>query len=64
MKKNKAKKKAKKKDLIVVTIKSDDCDTTTLESIKKELKGVWKKHKVAVFGIGTEESLDIGIFRR
>lgn len=55
---------SKRKDLVVVTIKSDEIDENMIKQVKKQLKNAWKGRKVAVFGIGSKDSIDIKILKR
>lgn len=55
-----AKKKGQK--LTVVTIKSDEIDESTLKKIRKEFKKAMKsggKSKIAIFGVGAHESIEV-----
>lgn len=54
----------KKGDTLVVTIKSDENDKNVLKSIKKQMKKAFPSNKIAVFGIGKDDDISIGVLNK
>jgi len=54
---------AKKKDLTIITIHSDEIDQSTLDSIKKQFKKALPRTRVAIIGVGKEDSVTVNTVR-
>ncbi len=52
------------KNVLIVTIKSDEVDEIFVEKVKQQFKEQLPNHDVAVFAIGTQDEVSVTEIRR
>lgn len=52
------------KNLLIVTIKTDDLQEATMEAIRKQLKSQLPNHDVAILGVNAHDDVSIMEVRR